>query len=89
MFEEFVEELAKTGDLLEVPVIMTLSLGYQDGQRLVSTASLDLTKHEIKISLFNDDAEYHNLEILFLQLGIKECITKKVRYHSVFKLTLS
>lgn len=75
---DFEEELMQNESGLDIPIVMSITLGYKEGQRTVGIACVNNSTNEIGVNEFADDDGYRNVECMFVQLGVKECICPKV-----------
>ena len=75
---DFEEELTRNGRLMDTPMVMALAMEQKHGQSRVGVALLNPSTHKISVHTFTDNDGFRNVEYLFVQLGIKECLIPKV-----------
>lgn len=74
----FEEELFRTVDMTDVPVVAALLLGYSEGARIVGIAFADAAGRRLGACEFADDEYFCSTEAVLLQLGAKEVVLPKV-----------
>lgn len=75
----FEEELFKSSDMLDAPIIMSAISQVTDGVRTVGIAYIDATSRRLGVTQFDDDDQLCALERILVQLGAKECVLPQVR----------
>ena len=67
-------------------MVMALVTEQKQGQSRVGVALLNPSTHEIGVNTFTDNDGFRNVEYLFVQLGIKECLIPKVSHSMLSSL---
>ena len=75
----FEEELFKSSDMLDAPIIMSATSQITDGVRTVGIAYVDATSRHLGATQFDDDDQLCALERILVQLGAKECVLPQAR----------
>jgi DNA mismatch repair protein MSH2 len=74
----FEEELFKSTDMLDSPIIMSATSQITDGLRTIGIAYVDATSRRLGATQFDDDDQLCALERILVQLGAKECVLPQV-----------
>ncbi|CAG8649861.1 11798_t:CDS:10, partial [Acaulospora morrowiae] len=74
--QELEDLLFSNVDAVASPVVLSVKLGSQGGQKIVGVAFADTTIRELGVSEFLDNDLCTNFESLLIQLGVKECIVQ-------------
>eukprot|EP00803_Ostreobium_quekettii_P007490 evm.model.scf_227.6 EVM.evm.TU.scf_227.6 scf_227:67170-78839(-) len=75
--DDFEEEIFRTAEVPDVPVVIAVSTSFVDTQRLVGVAFINMATRQMGACEFHDDDQYCCLETLVVQLGAKECVIPK------------
>lgn len=70
----FEDELFRSNDMVDAPIIMSAISNIADGVRTIGVAYADVAGHRIGVSQFDDSDQLCDLERVIIQLGVRECV---------------
>jgi len=79
--QPFEDELFRGADLSDLPVVASVRIAWRDGQRKVGLAFSNAIGRELGACEISDDDQLATLETALFQLGAKEVVVPKVRFH--------
>lgn len=74
----FEDELFRSSEMVDAPIIMSAISQITEGVRTVGVAYVDVTSRCLGATQFDDDDQLCALERVLVQLGAKECVLPQV-----------
>lgn len=74
----FEDELFRSNDMVDAPIIMSAISNISEGVRTVGVAFVDVAGRRIGVAQFDDSDQLCDLERTLIQLGVRECVLPQV-----------
>jgi len=74
---QFEEELFRSSDGGDMPIVIAVTLATVENQRQVGVAYVDVSSRQLGACEFFDDEQFCTLETVVVQLGARECVIQK------------
>eukprot|EP00854_Cymbomonas_tetramitiformis_P014890 gene14890-17603_t len=73
----FEDELYRSNEMVDIPVVMAARVVVRDSQLIVSLAYANTSTRQVGACEFVDDDQFCSLEAAVVQIGAKECVVPK------------